>query len=125
MNERVRSVLIGLGIGVAPLLLVDLAGTLQDAIQRDPTSTSVWWPVACYLAVGVVVALGVALGRQDRLVPITGLVVVLVVVLPTVPSRAVDWMLTFLPAVGLGAPSAVGFTIAGAYAYAAVRGGKA
>ncbi len=126
MNERVRSVLLGLGIGVAPLLLIDLAATLHEAILNDPGSTSVWWPVACYLAVGVVVAVGVALGRRDRLVPVIGFVIVLLVVLPTVPSDAVDWMRSVVPNLGsgLGAPFGVGFTIAGAYAYSAVRGPK-
>lgn len=125
MNERVRSVVFGLGVGIAPLLLLDLAGILQDAIANDPGSTSVWWPIACFFAAGVVAAVGVGSGRRDRLIPAVAGLAILLIALPTVPSDVPSWV----PALPLvpsgGAAQAVVFALAGAYGYAAVRGGRA
>lgn len=121
MNERARSAVIGVFVGLAPLLLLDLARVLQDAIASDPGSTSVWWPVACYVAVGAVAAFGVAASRGDRLVPAVAIVILLLAALPTVAASP-GW----LPGVPLLttrlAAQAVAFTLVGAYLYALIRG---
>ncbi|MBS3940043.1 MAG: hypothetical protein KG028_03685 [Actinobacteria bacterium] len=122
MNERARSAVIGVFVGLAPLLLLDLARVLQEAIRTDPGSTSVWWPVACYVGVGAVAAFGVAASRGDRLVPSVAIVILLLAALPTVAARPAGW----LPGVPLVTTSlaaqAVAFTLVGAYVYALVRG---
>ncbi len=125
MNERLRSILLGVGVGVVPLLLLDLARILDDAVAADGGDTSVWWPVASYLAAGAVAAFGIGAGRKDRLVPTAGAVILLLVVLPTVPIGMAARLpsLPLLPAAA--ASQAVVFAIAGAYVYAAVRGPKA
>lgn len=121
MNYRVRSVLIGVFAGLAPLLLLDLAQVLQDAIFTDPGSTSRWWPVACYLGAGAIVAFGVSAARADRLVAIVGMAVLLIAALPSVVSSP-----AWLPDVPLVtrtfASQAVAFAVVGAYGYALVRG---
>ena len=121
MNERARSVVIGVFAGVAPLLLLDLARVLQDAIRTDPGGTSVWWPVACYVGVGAVAAFGVAAARGDRIVPTVAIVALLLAALPTVATNPASW----LPGVPLITTSlaaqAVAFTLVGAYLYALVR----
>jgi MFS family permease len=125
VNQHVRSVALGLVVAIAPLLLLDLGGTLTTAIQRDQ-ATSVWWPVACYLATGVVVAVGVALGRRDRLIAGVAAVLVAILVLPFVPSPATTWLLELpLPRLGYGAGSAGPLLVLGAYLYAVVRGPRA
>ena len=60
MSARVRSVLLGLGLGVAPILLLDLARTLRASVQADPTATSFWWVVACYVITGAISAVSSA-----------------------------------------------------------------
>ena len=124
MNERLRSVLLGVGVGIVPLLLLDLARILDDAVAADGGDTSVWWPVASYLAAGAIAAFGIGAGRRDRLVPAAGAVILLLVVLPTVPVGMAARLpsLPLLPAVA--ASQAVVFAIAGAYVYAAIRGPK-
>ncbi len=125
MSQRVRSVVVGLIVGVVPLLLLDLARILHDAHVRDGGDTSVWWSIACYAAVGVLVAATVAHGIKDRLAPAIAACLVLVVVLPTVPSRAAD-MLPALPIVpSTLVQQTVAFVIAGALLYSAARGRKA
>ena len=90
MNERVRSVVFGLSVGIGALLLLDLARILAASVGRG--DTSVWWPVACYLAVGLLVAVGVSAGGRDRLVPLLAGSVVLVAALPAVPADAPGWL---------------------------------
>ena len=122
MNERARSLVFGICIGLVPLLLLDLARVLSDAVSRDADGTSAWWPVACYLGAGIVAAIGVASARRDRLIPIVGLVVMLLAVLPTVPSETVAW-LPLLPLTTVtDAAQGIALAIVGAYSYAAVRG---
>jgi len=124
MNERLRSILLGVGVGIVPLLLLDLARILDDAVAADGGDTSVWWPVASYLAAGAIAAFGIGAGRRDRLVPAAGAVILLLVVLPTVPVGMAARLpsLPLLPAAA--ASQAVVFAIAGAYVYAAIRGPK-
>ena len=124
MNDRLRSVVLGLVIGLVPLLLLDLARVLSDAVSRDADGTSVWWPIACYVGAGIVAAVGVAAAHRDRLVPIVGLVVVLLAVLPTVPSDAVAWLPSLPLATVTGAAQGIALAIAGAYAYASAQGGR-
>jgi hypothetical protein len=123
VNERLRSVLLGLAVAVGPLLLLDLAATLSGVGGDDPVN--IWWMLACYAAAGAIVAFGVAASRRDRIVPVVALVVLLYAVLPAVPSPATDWMRA-LPFAGGPLRThgllAVGAAIAGAYAYALVRG---
>jgi hypothetical protein len=127
VNERVRSALLGLAVAVGPLLLLDLAGTLsgQTASGAD---ANIWWVLACFAGAGAIVAFGLAVSRRDRIVPAVALAVMLYAVLPAVPSPATDWMRS-LPLAGgpLDAHGllSVGATIAGAYAYALVRGPRA
>jgi hypothetical protein len=122
VNDRVRGVLLGLGVGIGPLLLLDLARILRDAVATDGGETSVWWPIACYLAAGLVAAAGIAAGRRDRIVPAIGALVVLLVALPTVPS-AIAERVPSLPVVPATTPSqAIAFVLVGAYLYAAIQG---
>jgi hypothetical protein len=125
VNDRVRSVLLGLAVAIGPLLLIDLAQTLRSAVFESDDSTNVWWMLACYAGVGAIAAFGVAASRRDRIVPAVALVVMLLAVLPTVPSNAVAWMRS-IPLVGgplqLQGSVAVGAALVGAYAYALVRG---
>jgi len=124
VSERVRSVVTGIAVGIVPLLLVDLARILSEAVAADGGLTSAWWPVAAYLATGVVAAYGVGAGRRERLVPAVGAAVVLLVVLPAVPVVRAG-VLASLPLVPSTAASrAVAVAVAGAYLYAAVRGPK-
>lgn len=121
MSERVRSVVLGLALGVAPLLLLDLARILSDAVTADG-ETSAWWPVACYLAAGAVAAIGVGAGRRDRVIPIVAALVLLAVVLPTVPVDAAGRLPSFPLVPAVAASQAVVLAIAGAYIFSAVRG---
>jgi hypothetical protein len=123
VNERVRSVLLGLAVGLVPLLLVDLARILTEAVAADGGDASRCWPVAAYLATGLVAAYGVGTGRRDRLVPASGAVVVLLAVLPQIPvAPPTALSLPLVPTTGAG--QAVVAAVAGAYLYAAVRGPK-
>lgn len=120
MNDRLRTVLLGLAVGLVPLLLLDLARILGDAVRRDPVATSRWWVIACYLAAGAVAAAGVAAGRRDRFVPLIGL---LVVALFTLPALPLGWSFPALPLSPTDpGGEAIALTLVGVYAYAAVRG---
>jgi hypothetical protein len=74
---------------------------------------------------GTIVAFGLAASRRDRIVPALALVVVAVVVLAAMPVDALGW-LPSLPLVGALTTNhgvvAVGGVVAGAYAFALVRG---
>ena len=123
MNQRVRSVLLGLGIGVGIVLLLDLARILAASVDRG---TSPWWVVACYVAAGAVLAVGVASGRGDRLVPVLAAVIVVLVAVPSVDPGG---PLGALPQLTIGpehaSSRAVAFVAAGGLVYAALRGGRA
>lgn len=126
MSERMKAALLGLGLGVAPLLLLDLARQLERAAAGEAGTSTRWWSLAAYLLVGVVVAVGVALGRRDRITPAVGAVVLALAVLPGLPGGG---PLTRVP-VPLVADvardlTAVVLVVLGAYLYAAIRGSKA
>ncbi len=121
MKGRLGSIIWGLIAGIVPLLLLDLARILQQAHQRDG-ETSIWWPIACYVAVGVVAAAAVAAGARDRTVPLVGGVLVLLVTLPTVPTRAAEWLPTLPVLPSTLTQQVVAFVVVGAYAYTTVRG---
>jgi hypothetical protein len=122
VNERVRSVLTGSAVGIVPLLLVDLARILTEAVAADGGQTSRWWPIAAYLATGLVAAYGAGSGRSERLIPLIGAAVVLLALLAAVPGQppAGIGALPLVP--GTAAGQAVLAAIAGVYLYAAVRG---
>jgi len=92
VNHRLQSIVLGLMAGFVPLLLLDLARILRDAFERDGGQTSEWWSIACYLAVGLVVAWVAAVGFRDRAVPAIGAAVIVLFVLPTLPVAAVGWI---------------------------------
>jgi hypothetical protein len=124
VNERVRSVLFGLGIGLAVLLLLDLARILSSSV--GPDATSPWWVVAAYSIAGIVVGAGVVAGRRERLIPLLAAVLVGLVALPTVdPNVGLGWypVLPFAP--DDGSARAVAFAAVGAFAYGAIRGPQA
>ncbi len=127
MNARARSVLLGLGLGVAPILLLDLAATLRASHVADPGGTSFWWVVACYLGTGALSALGLMLGSRDRLLAGVALVVLLVGVAPWTPVAGLD-RLSELPLVPFGSGGldaiGIGFALVGAYAYVLIRGSR-
>ncbi len=120
MNDRVRTVVLGLAVGLVPLLLLDLARILGDAADRDPVATSRWWVVACYLGAGIAAGVGVGLGRRERLVPLVGLAVVLLATLPVLP--AASWVPTLPFAPDHPGGEAVALVLIGAYAWSGVRG---
>lgn len=122
MNERVRSIVTGLAVGIVPLLLVDLARILTEAVAADGGQTSRWWPIAAYLATGLVAAYGAGAGRSERLVPLIGAAVVLLALAAAVPGQP-PLGLDALPLFpGTLAGQAVVASVAGVYLYAAVRG---
>jgi hypothetical protein len=126
MNARVKGVLLGLGLGVAPLLLLDLALQLRQAAAGEAGTSTEWWSMGVFGLVGVVVAIGVAQGRKDRLAPLIAAVVVGLAVLPALPGDLFGWLprLTVVTDVASSVSSAVLLTL-GAYVYATIRGGKA
>ena len=126
MSDRVKAALLGLGLGVAPLLLLDLAQQLSRAAAGETGTSTSWWALGVFVLVGVVVALGVATGRRDRLSPAIGAVVLALAVLPGLPGNLFGW-LPDLPVVTDVATQLTGPVLValGAYLYASVRGGKA
>lgn len=126
MSERMKAALLGLGLGVAPLLVLDLARQLERAAAGESGTSTLWWSLAAYLLVGVLASVGVAMGRRDRLTPAVGAAVLALAVLPGLPGSG---PLTRIP-VPLVADvardlTAVVLVVLGAYAYAAIRGTKA
>ena len=125
MNERVRSVLLGIGLGVAPILLLDLAATLRASHTADPAGTSFWWVVACYAGTGALSAFGLLAGARDRLLAAVALGILLIGVAPWIPVAGLS-QLADLPLVPFGSGGldaiGVGFVLAGAYTFVLVRG---
>lgn len=119
MSQRVRAVLVGMALGIAPLLLLDLARILHDAVAADG-DTSIWWPLACYLATGIVAGVGVGAAGRDRIVGIVAGLVLLAFALPVVLGSLTGSSFPLLPVTDVA--QAVVFVIVGAYAFAVVRG---
>ncbi len=128
MNVRVRSILLGVGLGIAPILLLDLARTLRDSHDTDPTATSFWWVLACYVITGAISALGLMLAARDRLLAAVALAVLVFGVTPWTPVSGLA-QLGNLPLLPLGSGGldaiGIGFALIGAYAYVLVRGNRA
>jgi hypothetical protein len=82
VNQRVRSVLLGIALGVAPVLLLDLAGELS----RVADATTAWWAIGAYALIGGVLAVAIAYARRDPLVPAVAAVVLLLAVAPGLPA---------------------------------------
>jgi ABC-type Co2+ transport system permease subunit len=81
-GARIRSVAIGIVLGIAPLLLLDLA--LQ--LSRVAESSTAWWAVAAYALIGAVVAAAIVHARRDPLIPAVAAVVLFLAVAPSLPS---------------------------------------
>ncbi|MEX0868112.1 MAG: hypothetical protein WD011_00430 [Nitriliruptoraceae bacterium] len=122
MNTRVRSIVTGAAAGIVPLLLLELARILVDAHERDGGATSLWWPIACYIAIGAIVAAAVTAGARDRLMPAVAAGVVIVIVLPTVPSPVAELVPTLPVVPSTFVQQVVAFAVVGAYAFAAIGG---
>lgn len=82
MSGRVRSVVLGLGLGLAPLLLVDLALELSGVAD----GATVWWALAAYALIGAVVAVAISHARRDPIIPAVAAVVLLVALVPALPA---------------------------------------
>jgi hypothetical protein len=118
---KLRSVLLGVALGVAPLLLLDLARQLS----RVTEATSAWWAIASYALIGALGAIAVLQARRDPLVPAVAAVVLLLAVAPALPAPFSA--LPMLPVVG---DAAVGqrpllVVLVAACAVGAVRGRSA
>lgn len=126
MNERLRGVLFGLGLGVAVLLLLQLSGILRDAASAEGGTATLWWVLASYAAIGAVVALGVGMGRHDRLVPAVAAIVLVLFVSPSLPGQPLPfgpWEIGGQPG-PLGAGLAISVVAIGAFGYATIRGSR-
>jgi hypothetical protein len=97
---------------------------LEGAFRADPGSTSIWWPIACYVAIGAVAGFGVAAARGDRIVAAVAVGVLLLAALPTVVTTPGRWLP--IPLLTTTRPAqAVAFALVGAYLYVLVRGSRA
>jgi hypothetical protein len=117
-TARARSVLLGLALGVAPLLLLDLAVQLSRASE----SSTAWWTVAAYALIGAVTAAAIVHARRDPLIPAVAAVVLLLAVAPALPAPLSG--LPVLPLLGDAAASErpVIIVLTAACAVGAVRG---
>lgn len=117
-GARVRSVAVGVALGVAPLLLLDLA--LQ--LSRVTEATTAWWAIAAYALIGALVAAAIVHARRDPLIPAVAAVVLLLAVAPSLPAPLSG--LPLLPVVGDAAATQrpVLVVLVGACVVGAVRG---
>ena len=124
MNARARSVLLGLGLGLAPLLLLDLADTLRQSHLADPHGTSLWWVLACYAATGAISAFGLVAAARDRLLAACALGVLVLAVTPATPLTGLTGLAGLPLVVGAGMIDAVAIVVAlaGAYTFVLIRG---
>jgi ABC-type Co2+ transport system permease subunit len=120
-GARVRSVALGVALGVAPLLLLDLAIQLS----RVTEATTAWWAIAAYALIGAVVAAAIVHARRDPLIPAVAAVVLFVAVAPALPAPLAS--LPVLPIVGDAAASQrpVIVVVVAACIVGAVRGRRA
>lgn len=118
MSDHVRSVLLGLVLGVAPLLLLDLATELS----RVADATTAWWTIAAYALIGGVIAAAVLRARRDPLIPGVAALVLLLAVAPGLPDPLDG--LPVLPVIGevAIAQAPVIVVLAAVCAVGAVRG---
>jgi hypothetical protein len=82
VSDRLRSVLLGLVLGAAPLLLLDLATELA----RVADATTAWWTIAAYALIGGTIAAAVLRARRDPLIPGIAALVLLFAVAPGLPA---------------------------------------
>lgn len=117
-GARVRSVVLGIALGVAPLLLLDLAMQLS----RVAEATTAWWAIAAYVLIGAVVAAAIVHARRDPLIPAVAAVVLFLAVAPALPEPLSG--LPQLPVVGDAAVSQrpVLVVLVGACIVGAIRG---
>lgn len=93
-GARVRSVAIGIALGIAPLLLLDLAIQLS----RVTEATTAWWAIAAYALIGAIVAAAIVHARRDPLIPAVAAAVLFLAVAPALPEPFAG--LPLLPVVG-------------------------
>lgn len=98
-GARVRSIVLGIALGVAPLLLLDLAIQLS----RVAEATTAWWAIAAYALIGAVVAAAIVHARRDPLIPAVAAVVLFLAVAPALPAPLSR--LPLLPIIGDAAAS--------------------
>jgi hypothetical protein len=117
-TARARSVVLGLALGVAPLLLLDLAVQLSRAAE----ASTAWWTIAAYALIGAVTAAAIVHARRDPLIPAVAAVVLLVAVAPSLPDPLAG--LPRIPLLGdaAAAERPVIVVLAAACAVGAVRG---
>ncbi|WP_052666633.1 hypothetical protein [Nitriliruptor alkaliphilus] len=117
-GARVRSVVLGIALGIAPLLLLDLAMQLS----RVTEATTAWWAIAAYALIGAVVAAAIVHARRDPLIPAVAAAVLLLAVAPALPEPLSA--LPQLPVVGDAAASQrpVLVVLVGACIVGAIRG---
>ncbi|MEX1178007.1 MAG: hypothetical protein WEB09_06065 [Nitriliruptor sp.] len=117
-GARARSIALGLALGVAPLLLLDLAIQLS----RVAESSTAWWAIAAYALIGGVVAAAIVHARRDPLIPAIAAVVLFLAVAPALPAPLSS--LPTLPVLGEAAATQrpVIVVLAAACAVGAVRG---
>jgi energy-converting hydrogenase Eha subunit E len=117
-GARLRSLVLGVALGVAPLLLLDLATELA----RVADATSAWWTIAAYALIGGTIAAAVLGARRDPLIPALAALVLLLAVAPGLPDP-LDAM-PLLPVIGevAVAQTPVIVVLAAVCAVGAVRG---
>lgn len=117
-GARVRSVVVGIALGVAPLLLLDLAIQLS----RVSEATTVWWAIAAYALIGALVAAAIVHARRDPLIPAVAAVVLFLAVAPALPAPLSS--LPLLPVIGDAAVTQrpVIVVLVGACVVGAIRG---
>jgi hypothetical protein len=94
VSGRLRSIVLGLALGVAPLLLLDLAIELA----RVADATTAWWAIGAYALIGATLAIAIGHARRDPLIPGVAAVVLLLAVAPGLP-QPLDG-LPLLPVIG-------------------------
>jgi ABC-type Co2+ transport system permease subunit len=117
-GARVRSVVLGVALGIAPLLLLDLAMQLS----RVAEATTAWWAIAAYALIGAIVAAAIVHARRDPLIPAVAAAVLFLAVAPALPAPLSG--LPQLPIVGDAAASQrpVLVVLVGACVVGAIRG---
>ncbi|MEX0835405.1 MAG: hypothetical protein WD010_04895 [Nitriliruptor sp.] len=110
--------MLGLALGIAPLLLLDLAIQLS----RVAESSTAWWAIGAYALIGGIVAAAIVHARRDPLIPAVAAAVLFLAVAPALPAPLSS--LPTLPFIGEAAATQrpVIVVLAAACVVGAVRG---